>query len=1166
MYNNNNKNEKEIINPHSPFNKQPIHPLLNTNYRDWLNKCQNFNGDIENYDIVTGISSGTIVVGTMLSAIYAPAIIAGPIGVLGAIIISFGTLLPLLWSNSEVIPGKTVWIEFIRMGERLVDQTISQTVLELLESYLKDLEVNIKEYEEANQDWISLKKKQLPGSPPTPELRSAASTAHKRLDSLHNKFAELNTFKVKTYETILLPAYAQAANLHLNLLQQGAMFADQWIEDEFGSRNSTFAGDSNNYQNLLESRTITYINHIEDTYHNGLNYLWEQPDMTWDIYNEYRTNMTLTALDLIAVFPFYNKKLYYPSVGIKTELTREVYLNTTVNPNLNRFFNLSEAESKLTNKSDLFNWLTSKKFRTFDSHEYPFLIGNRNYFRNTNNTQLFYNQQQLWSFNGKTSEYESLFPSPANINKLEMHIYSNSGPEALNPVSTTINKLVFHHEKHDLISEYSAGSPNAPTTMNILVDLPDHYLSCLNSYYPLAGHTQGMDKEELKIYSFGFTHKSVDFINEISKNNITQIPAVKGLGLDSNSSVIKGPGHTGGNVVHLKNRGQLTLTYRYRNSSPQEYFIRVRYASITTSMVQLMLLSTSFQVLFPPTFTHSNVEEAKYEHYQYAVFPQILKIDGIFDDHNLLSILNILQGDLIVDKIEFIPITETVKEYLEKEKIDMLKRLTNSLFNTPAKDSLKIKSTDYQINQIALQIESINEETHLREKMELQDSIKTAKKLNQVRNLLNSGESQPQLDWEISNNVDVYNGNEKTFIMSGPSSSETEITASNYPTYIYKKIEESKLKPFTRYLVRGFIRSSENLELFFSRYEKEIHTRMNINEDVTLLNPYKRQNDCESKQSSVLVETSKYSRTSSINNSLYYNNAHQSSCHDTQIFSFSIDTGDLNFTEYPGIEILFKICNSNGYASISNLEVIEERLLIEEEKQQIIEIQNRWIAKIEYQRQETEKVTIQAQQAIDNLFVDTQYSKLKFETTKQNINTADAILDTIPYIFNPLLPKGPGMNFDLFNNFKNLIYKAYTLFRIRNIIKNGDFANGPENWSITTDVKIEKIDNDSILVIPSWSDKVSQQILLQKQNRYLFRVIAKKEDIGSGYVTISDCLNNIAKIDFFSSDCNSNNKNSTEYITKTIQFTPNTEQVRIDLGESDGIFRIKSIELICINS
>lgn len=1173
----NNNNEKEIINshllPYSLLKKHPIKSLHSTNYKDWLNLCQDFNKDIESYDLVTAVSSGTIVVGTMLSAIYAPALIAGPIGIIGAIIISFGTLLPLLWNESENNP-KTTWIEFIRMGEQLVDKTISQTVFNILESYLKDLKVNLVDYEKAKQDWIELKKQQLPGSPPSTKLRNAADIAHQRLDSLHNKFAELNKFKVEPYETILLPVYAQAANLHLNLLQQGAMFADQWIEDKYSSRNDTFAGNSNDYQNLLKSRTITYINHIENTYQNGLNYLWNQPEMTWDIYNEYRTKMTITALDLMALFPFYNKELYDPTVGIKSELTREIFINTPVEPHLHRYFKLSETEEKLTNNSDLFKWLTSLKFRTLYQPGFPFLIGNMNSFTNTNGTQLINNQQQLWSFPGTTENEEKLFPSPANIDQVTMYIYYGSGWGIPEPISTTINKLIFNHDKHELISEYDAGNTNAPTR-SLSLGLPNHYLSCLNSYYPLTATTDGMNKEELKMYSFGWTHNSVDFLNEISKDKITQIPAVKAYRLTSNSRVIKGPSHIGGNLVYLSENSQMALTCRYTNSSPQEYKIRIRYASNRLNMGQLFTTFSSHQFVLPPTFNHFDIEQAKYEDYAYAEFPESMSIRGNLNS-DILLILNILAGgELLLDKIEFIPLTQKVKDNLEKEKIDMLKNLTDSLFNSPSKDTLKIDSTDYQIDQIAFQIESINEEINPQEKMELLDNIKYAKKLNQLRNLLYSRESQAQIDWVTSNDVSIYHGkkpfNDYTLVMSRTSSSLSEITATNYQTYIYKKIEESKLKPYTRYLVRGFISNSEDLEIFISRYENEIHTNMNVHgDDDTLLNSDIRQNECESKLPIIFDATLQYSlspsRTSGISNHSYYNNGHQSSCNDTHIFSFSIDTGEVDFNNYPGIEILFKLSNTNGYASISNLEVIEERLLTEEEKLQIIEIENRWKAKKESQRNETEKITTQAQQAINSLFTDTQYSNLKFETTKQNITEANTILENIPYVYNALLPTEPGMNFVLFNSFKDQINKAHALYKMRNLIKNGDFINDTKYWSISTDVKLEKVNKETILVLSSWVAQASQQILVQKQKRYLLRVIAKKEDMGRGNVIISDCLNNIAKIDFTPHDCNMNHiQNSSEFIIKTIHFSPNTEQVRIDIGQSDGVFKVESIELICVN-
>lgn len=64
-------------------------------------------------------------------------------------------------------------------------------------------------------------------------------------------------------------------------------------------------------------------------------------------------------------------------------------------------------------------------------------------------------------------------------------------------------------------------------------------------------------------------------------------------------------------------------------------------------------------------------------------------------------------------------------------------------------------------------------------------------------------------------------------------------------------------------------------------------------------------------------------------------------CHDSHAFSFSIDTGNLDFNNNLGIWILFKISNPDGYATLGNLEVIEEKPLVGEEINHVKEKEKR---------------------------------------------------------------------------------------------------------------------------------------------------------------------------------------------------------------------------------
>ncbi|RCX31375.1 hypothetical protein DEU45_1681 [Bacillus sp. AG102] len=95
------------------------------------------------------------------------------------------------------------------------------------------------------------------------------------------------------------------------------------------------------------------------------------------------------------------------------------------------------------------------------------------------------------------------------------------------------------------------------------------------------------------------------------------------------------------------------------------------------------------------------------------------------------------------------------------------------------------------------------------------------------------------------------------------------------------------------------------------------------------------------------------------------------------------------------------------------------------------------------------------------------------------------------------------------------------------------------------------------MVLSNWSAGVSQNVHLQHNHGYVLRVIAKKEGPGNGYVTLMDCEENQEKLTFTSCE--------EGYITKTVDVFPDTDCVRIEIGETEGSFYIESIELICMN-
>ncbi|MED3302483.1 hypothetical protein P4391_34925, partial [Bacillus thuringiensis] len=82
-----------------------------------------FNPEVDSSDTVAVVSAGIVVVGTILTAF---ASFVNP----GVVLISFGTLAPVLWPDPEEDPKK-IWSQFMKHGEDLLNQTISTAVKEI---------------------------------------------------------------------------------------------------------------------------------------------------------------------------------------------------------------------------------------------------------------------------------------------------------------------------------------------------------------------------------------------------------------------------------------------------------------------------------------------------------------------------------------------------------------------------------------------------------------------------------------------------------------------------------------------------------------------------------------------------------------------------------------------------------------------------------------------------------------------------------------------------------------------------------------------------------------------------------------------------------------------------------------------------------------------------
>ncbi|MES9783632.1 pesticidial crystal protein [Bacillus thuringiensis] len=485
------------------------------------------------------------------------------------------------------------------------------------------------------------------------------------------------------------------------------------------------------------------------------------------------------------------------------------------------------------------------------------------------------------------------------------------------------------------------------------------------------------------------------------------------------------------------------------------------------------------------------------------------------------------------------------------------------MFTSGTKNTLKIETTDYEIDQAAISIECMSDEQNLQEKMMLWDEVKQAKQLSQSRNLLQNGDfgDFSGNDWTLSNDILIQSSSP---IFKGSSLEmlgARNIYGSLFSTYMFQKIDESKLKPYTRYRVRGFVGSSKDLKLVVTRYRKEIDVIMNVPNDLVYRNPSPSCGDdhlCESSSQSVMSQGYNIPVTNGYvsDMSSFQSNPGKKhvKCHDRHPFDFHIDTGELDTNTNLGICILFKISNPDGYATLGNLEVIEEGPLTGETLTHAKQKEKKWKQQMEQKRLETQQAYDPAKKAIDALFTSTQ--ELHYHITLDHIQNADQLVQAIPYVYHDWLPNTPGMNYNLYNNLKVRIEQARYLYDARNVITNGDFTQGLTGWHATGKATVQQMDGSSVLVLSNWSAGVSQNLHAQDHHGYMLRVIAKKEGPGKGYVTMIDCNGNQETMKFTSCE--------EGYMTKTVEVFPGNDRVRIEIGETEGTFYIDSIELLCM--
>ncbi|AMR88562.1 MULTISPECIES: insecticidal delta-endotoxin Cry8Ea1 family protein [Bacillus cereus group] len=992
---------------------------------------------------------------------------------------SFGFgLFDIIWG----VIGPDQWSLFLTQIEQLIDQRIEAHVRNQAISRLEGLGDSYEVYIESLREWEA-----------SPNNESLQQDVRNRFSNTDNALiTAIPILREQGFEIPLLTVYVQAANLHLSLLRDAVYFGQRWGLD---------TATVNNHYNRLINLINTYSDHCAQWFNRGL----DNFGVVTARYLDFQREVTISVLDIVALFPNYDIRTY--PIQTLSQLTREIYTSPVAEPGAS----LNVDLRNILREPHLMDFLTRLVIYTGVQGGIYHWAGHEISSRTTGNLSSNI-QFPLYgtSANADRPFNLAIHYSETIYRTLSAPIYSVSGgisPNRTRAVEgvrfltardNNLNSLPFLYRKEGSLDSFTELPPedeNEPPYIGY-----SHRLC----HARFARSSVVLEPSNFaRIPVFSWTHRSAGPTNEVSSSRITQIPWVKAHTLDSGAFVIKGPGFTGGDILTRPNLGTLgALRVTLTGQLPQTYNIRIRYASIANRGGTLIFSQPpSYGLTFPKTMDIDEPLTSR-SFARTTLFTPIT-----FTQAQAELNLTIQQG-VYIDRIEFIPVNATFEAEYDLERAQ---EAVNALFTSSNQLGLKTDLTDYHIDQVSNLVDCLSDEFCIDEKRELSEKVKHAKRLSDERNLLQDSNfrginRQPDRGWRGSTDITIQGGNDvfKENYVTLPGTFDE-----CYPTYLYQKIDESKLKAYTRYQLRGYIEDSQDLEIYLIRYNAK-HETVNVPGTGSLW------------PLSVESPIGKCGEPNRCVPQLEWNSNLDCSCrdgekcaHHSHHFSLDIDVGCTDLNEDLGVWVIFKIKTQDGHARLGNLEFLEEKPLLGEALARVKRAEKKWRDKRETLQLETNIVYKEAKESVDALFANSQYNRLQADTNIAMIHAADKRVHRIREAYLPELSVIPGVNAGIFEELEGRIFTAFSLYDARNVIKNSDFNNGLSCWNVKGHVDIEEQNNHrSVLVVPEWEAEVSQKVHVCPGRGYILRVTAYKEGYGEGCVTIHEIEDHTDELKF----------------------------------------------------
>nr|QEU48941.1 insecticidal crystal protein Cry1Ab [Bacillus thuringiensis] len=1092
-------------------------------------------------------------------------------------------LVDIIWG----IFGPSQWDAFLVQIEQLINQRIEEFARNQAISRLEGLSNLYQIYAESFREWEA--------DPTNPALREEMRIQFNDMNSALTTAIPL--FAVQNYQVPLLSVYVQAANLHLSVLRDVSVFGQRWGFD---------AATINSRYNDLTRLIGNYTDYAVRWYNTGLERVWGPDSRDWIRYNQFRRELTLTVLDIVSLFPNYDSRTY--PIRTVSQLTREIYTNPVLENFDGSFRGSAQGIEGSIRSPHLMDILNSITIYT-DAHR----------------GEYYWSGHQIMASPVGFSGPEFTFPLYGTMGNAapQQRIVAQLGQGVYRTLSSTLYRRPFNiginNQQLSVLdgTEFAYGTssnlPSAVYRKSGTVDSLDEIPPQNNNVPPRQGFSHrlshvsmfrsGFSNSSVSIIRapmFSWIHRSAEFNNIIPSSQITQIPLTKSTNLGSGTSVVKGPGFTGGDILRRTSPGQIS-TLRVNITAPlsQRYRVRIRYASTTNLQFHTSIDGRPInQGNFSATMSSgSNLQSGSFRTVGFTTPFNFSNGSSVF---TLSAHVFNSGNEVYIDRIEFVPAEVTFEAEYDLERAQ---KAVNELFTSSNQIGLKTDVTDYHIDQVSNLVECLSDEFCLDEKQELSEKVKHAKRLSDERNLLqdpNFRGINRQLDrgWRGSTDITIQGGDDvfkENYVTLLGTFDEC------YPTYLYQKIDESKLKAYTRYQLRGYIEDSQDLEIYLIRYNAK-HETVNVPGTGSLW---------------PLSAPSPIGKCA----------------HHSHHFSLDIDVGCTDLNEDLGVWVIFKIKTQDGHARLGNLEFLEEKPLVGEALARVKRAEKKWRDKREKLEWETNIVYKEAKESVDALFVNSQYDRLQADTNIAMIHAADKRVHSIREAYLPELSVIPGVNAAIFEELEGRIFTAFSLYDARNVIKNGDFNNGLSCWNVKGHVDVEEQNNQrSVLVVPEWEAEVSQEVRVCPGRGYILRVTAYKEGYGEGCVTIHEIENNTDELKFSNCveeevypnntvTCNDYTATQEEYegtytsrnrgydgayesnssvpadyasayeekaytdgrrdnpcesnrgygdytplpagyVTKELEYFPETDKVWIEIGETEGTFIVDSVELL----